>query len=265
MISWIAGIGPFSEQSLWGIVFVFLAYFCGFCIRGSFGFGGNLPIVLLTTWILGPHHAIVLVAISGIISQIHLFPQSLRRADRKAVQSIIVGMIAGTVVGTWLLKIVEAEGLIIIMGILVMVTVVVEHYDMIPRLSRTLDLRSRSFTTAFAFTAGSMGTLSGGGGMYFLVTYIKHLCPAPAVFRSTLIMLTAFFQTTRIVAFAVAGMISASLIVESVLLVPAIFIGTLAGTHLFSVARPERFYAALQALLFAAAAALVWKGVVLLW
>jgi len=265
MIPVIPGPGPFSELSLWGITFVFCSYFCGFCIRGSFGFGGNLPIVLLTTWILGPHHAIVLVVIAGLVSQIHLFPQSLRAADRRAVRSIIMGMLAGTVIGTWLLKIVDTEGLIIIMGILIMVIVVVERYDLVQRLSRTLDLRSRRLTTAIAFTAGSMGTLSGGGGMYFMVTYIRHVCPTPAVFRSTLIMLTAVFAVTRVGTFAVAGMIPVGLIVESILLIPAIFVGTLAGTRIFKTTRPERFYGALQVLLFLAAAALVWKGIILIW
>ena len=265
MIPVIPGPGPFSELSLWGITFVFCSYFCGSCIRGSFGFGGSLPIVLLTTWILGPHHAIVLVVIARLISQIHLFPQSLRTGDRRAVYSTIMGMLAGTVIGTWLLKIVEAEGLIIIMGILIMVIVVVERYDLVQRLSRTLDLRSRRLTTSFAFIAGAMGTLSGGGGMYFMVTYIRHVCPTPAVFRSTVIMLTALFAGTRVGIFAFADMIPVGFIVESILLIPAIFAGTLAGTRIFRMTRPERFFGALQVLLFLAAAALVWKGITLIW
>ena len=60
----------FPEASLWAIGCIVVSYFLGFFVRGTFGFGSNIPILLLTTPILGPHHAIVLVAAAA------LFPRS---------------------------------------------------------------------------------------------------------------------------------------------------------------------------------------------
>ncbi len=42
----------FPDVSLWAVGCMFVSYFLGFFVRGAFGFGSNIPIVLLTTSIL---------------------------------------------------------------------------------------------------------------------------------------------------------------------------------------------------------------------
>ncbi len=53
------GEALFRDAPLWAVACIAVSCFLGFFIRGAFGFGSNIPIVLLTTPILGPHHAIV--------------------------------------------------------------------------------------------------------------------------------------------------------------------------------------------------------------
>ena len=69
-------ITPFADIPLWAVIGVFASHFFGFFIRGALGFGSNMPIVLLTTWLLGPHHAILLVVLTAFVAQIHLFPHN---------------------------------------------------------------------------------------------------------------------------------------------------------------------------------------------
>jgi len=78
MISF-GGITAFDAIGPAAIGFVLLAHFAGFYIRGALGFGSNMPIVLLTTWVLGPHHAILLVALTSGIAQIHLLPRGFAK------------------------------------------------------------------------------------------------------------------------------------------------------------------------------------------
>jgi uncharacterized membrane protein YfcA len=92
----------FPGVSLWAVGCIFVSYFFGFFVRGAFGFGSNILIVLLTTSILGPHHAIVLVAVAAFISQIDLLPQGILTADLQVSKPLVVGMLAGSAVGTWL-------------------------------------------------------------------------------------------------------------------------------------------------------------------
>ena len=68
-------IAPFEGVPAWAIACVIASYFFGFFVRGAFGFGSNMPIVLLTTWLLGPHHAILLTAVAALAAQLHLLPQ----------------------------------------------------------------------------------------------------------------------------------------------------------------------------------------------
>ncbi len=107
---------PFAELSPWLIGAVALAHFAGFFIRGAFGFGSNMPIVLATTWLLSPHHAIILVMLTATAAQVHLMPQGVRAADWRVVWTVTPGLALGIVVGTWLFAELEADGLILVMA-----------------------------------------------------------------------------------------------------------------------------------------------------
>jgi uncharacterized membrane protein YfcA len=250
----------FPDLSLWAVGCIFVSYFLGFFVRGAFGFGSNIPIVLLTTSILGPHHAIVLVAVAAFISQIDLLPQGVHTADWRVSKPLIVGMLAGSAAGTWLLTLWTAEWLTVTMGLLIMAVVGMDRFRLLERLCRWIDLRSRGVTSAFAVTAGTVGTVSGGGALYFLVAYLKLACQTPESFRGTNLVLSGFFITGRMLFFIIAGLVTLEMIIEAVVLMPAIFLGTWMGARFFHTATPERFWAALHGLLVCGGLVLVGKG-----
>lgn len=255
-------VTPFAEVPSWAIVCVFASHFLGFFIRGVFGFGSNMPIVLLTTWMLGPHHAILLVILAAFVAQIHLFPQGLNTADWKVTRSLIIGQLVGIALGTWLFTILAADWLTLILGLLITSIVLMDRFKLLERLASLVDLRSRTVTSSLAVTSGAMGTVSGGGGIYFLAAYLKLACATPETLRGTNLILSGFFMMGRILFIAIARLISLRLLVEAAILLPVVFLGTWAGTRFFQASSPERFYAALQLLLFFAAIALVGKGIV---
>lgn len=260
MLEFIRDVDPFAGVTGAGLVLVAAAYVLGFFIRGAFGFGSNMPIVLLTTWVLGPHHAIVLVSFCAFVAQIHLLPQGVGQADWSVAAPLLAGVLAGSAVGVWLLTVLEPGSLTLTMGALVMAVVAMDRYHLLERLQRRLDLRSPPVTGAFALTSGGLGTVAGGGGQYFLVAYLKLACEDPRSLRGTSLMLTGLTMVGRLVLMSAAGLFTLPVMVESALLVPGIFLGTLAGTRVFRATSPRRFYLALQWLLLAAAAALVAKG-----
>lgn len=250
----------FHEVPLWAVACVAVAYFLGFLIRGAFGFGSNIPIVLITTPILGPHHAIVLAAVASFVAQIDLLPQGVRTADWKVSKPLIVGMLAGTALGTWLLTIWKAEWLEISMGLLIIAIVGMERFKLMEHFAARFDVRSPRITSALSVTAGTVGTVSGGGGIYLLVPYLKLACGTPEAFRGTNLVLSGFFLTGRALFFAIAGLVTFSVAAETIVLMPAIFLGTWAGTRFFRTASPGRFWTALHALLVCGALVLVGKG-----
>lgn len=252
--------GPlFRDVPVWAIGCIVVSYFFGFFVRGAFGFGSNIPIVLLTTPILGPHHAIVLTAVASFIAQIDLLPQGVRTADWQVAKPLIVGMLAGTAVGTWLLRLWRDERLEVSMGLLIVAIVGMERFRLLERLPERFDLRSRRTTSTLAVTAGAVGTV-GGGGIYLLVPYLKLAWRTPERFRGTNLVLSGLFLTARMLFFIIAGVVTLKIAVEDIVLVPVIFLGTWVRTHFFRTASPQRFWAALQGLLLCGALVLIGKG-----
>jgi len=240
---------------------VFLAHFLGFFIRGAFGFGSNMPIVLLTAWLLEPHHAILLVVFTAAAAQVHLFPQGFGSADWQVTKPLIVGMLLGTALGTWLFTILAANWLLLLMGVLITLIVAMDRLHLLERIPQLIDLRARMVTSSLALFSGTIGTVSGGGGLYFLVIYLKLACKTAASLRGTNLILSGFFILCRVILLLPTGLITSQLLVEAALLLPAVFLGTWAGTRLFHSTEPRRFFDALQTLLLLAAVALMVRGV----
>jgi uncharacterized membrane protein YfcA len=60
--------------------------------------------------------------------------------------------------------------------------------------------------------------------------------------------------------FIIAGLVTLEIIIEALILMPAIFLGTWMGARFFHTATPERFWAALHGLLVCGGLVLVGKG-----
>jgi uncharacterized membrane protein YfcA len=253
---------PFADIPVWAVVCVFAAHFLGFFIRGAFGFGSNMPIVLLTTWLLGPHHAILLVVFTATAAQVHLFPQGFGTADWKVTRPLILGMFAGVAIGTWLFTILAADWLTLVMGILITVVVVMDRLRLLERLTRYIDIRARAVTSSLAIISGAVGTVSGGGGLYFLVVYLKLACKTAASLRGTNLILSGISILVRVALLVPTGFITLPLLIEAALLTPIVLLGTWTGTRVFHKMEARRFYDALQLLLLFAAMALMARGVI---
>ena len=262
MFEWFpSGITPFENLTVGAILLVALAH-CGGCfIRGAFGFGSNMPIIVATTFIIGPHHAILLALMTTIIAQAHLLPSGFRTADWKITKSLILGMIVGTLFGTWVFTRLSGMALEIILGTLIVFIILMDTFKLVEKLIVNLDLRSRIITTGFSFVGGTMGGLSGAGAFYFLVVYLKHACRSPEALRGTNVMLSSITMFMRASALATAGLITPTLITEGLFLGLPILLSTWLGAHAFKLTSNQRFFFFLQLLLLAGAAALVLKGV----
>lgn len=260
----IPDLAPYAGIPAWAVACVFVAHFIGFYIRGAFGFGSNMPIILLTTWLIGPHHAVVLVVITASAAQVHLLPQGFKSADWPVTRPLMVGMLIGITVGSWVFTILAADWLVLLMGGLITFIVLMDRLRLLERLRAVIDLRARSVSFVLSLVSGLVGAISGGGGLYFLVVYLKLACKTAAGLRCTSIILSGVFILLRLGLLVVTGFVNWNILAEAALLLPAVLLGTWAGTKTFHAIDQQRFYAALQFVLLAAAIALVVKGLLLL-
>ena len=262
MTSWLsADMTPFAGIAWWAIAGVFAAHGFGCFIRGAFGFGSNMPIVIITTFLLGPHHAVLLALLTTVIAQLHLLPTAYKDTDWPVARPLMGGLFVGTALGTWLFTILSPEWLVLVLGVLLGVIVLMDKFKLIEQLTSHMDLRSKRLATGFAFTGGAMGGLGGGGAFYFLVVYLKHACTTATALRGTNVALSALVMCTRMIVVVLAGRMTLSLLMEGLLLTPFVLAATWYGAHVFRSTTPARFFAALQILLLAGAAALIVKGI----
>ena len=262
MNSWFPlGLEPFADIAWWGIAIVFAAHAFGCFVRGAFGFGSNMPVVLITTFVLGPHHAILLALLTTIVAQVNLAPGARKDADWQVARPLMAGLLAGTALGTWLFTVLSAQWLVLVLGVLLCTIVLMDWFNIVQRLTARIDLRSAKLASGFSFVGGTMGGISGGGAFYFLVVYLKHACSTPAALRGTNVVLSILVMSMRMIVVVLAGRMTLSLVAEALLLTPLVLAATWYGTHLFRTSRPALFYAALQTLLFAGALALIVKGI----
>ncbi len=258
-------ITPFEGVPTWAIACVIASYFFGFFVRGAFGFGSNMPIVLLTTWLLGPHHAILLTAVAALAAQLHLLPQGIATADWRVSRQLIVGMMLGVGAGTWIFVRLAEDWLTLVMGALIITIVALDRTQAVDRFTSGVNLRSPLVTTSLAASSACAGAVGGGGAMYLLSGFLKLICASPSTLRGTNLVVSGVFIFARIGFLSLAGLITPVLLIEAALLIPVVFLGTWAGTRFFRSAGPVGFYAALQTLLIAAALALIGKGAAQLW
>jgi uncharacterized membrane protein YfcA len=251
---------PFPGIAPWAIACVFAAHFFGCFVRGTFGFGSNLAIVLLTTWLLGPHHAILLALMSTLVAQAHLLPQGLKTADWPVARPLLAGLVVGLGIGTWLFVVLASDWLTLILGILVILVLAMDRTNILARIAARADIRTLPIAGSLSLVAGIIGAVAGGGAFYFLVFYLKLACKTPERLRGTNLLLSAMSLVARVTFIVIAGVLSWNLATEAALLVPAIFLGTWSGTRYFHASSPERFFMLLQGLLLFAALSLVIKG-----
>ncbi len=257
-------IVAFEGAGIVSIAFILVVHFIGFYIRGLLGFGSNMPIVLLTIWVLGPHQAILLVALTSGLAQVHLLPQGFRHTDWFIARRLAIGMMAGIGLGVWVFAGIDADWLVMLLSALIIGILLMDRFRLIERLQSYIDLRSPILVTMLAAISGAVGTISGGGGLYFLVVYLKLVCATPKILRSTNVFLAGTFLLFRLILLTFAGMFTPELLVEALIVAPAVFLGSWAGTRLFQASSPESFYNILQLVLLAAAVVLFVKGILFL-
>ena len=253
-------VQPFADTENWALALTLAAYFLGFLVRGAFGFGSNLPIIILTAWLLGPHHAVILVVLTGMMAQLYLFPQRCRTANWPLALKLTIGIYLGIALGTYAFVTLDPKVFAPVLGTLVIILVAMDRLNAIQHLSKFIDLTSRPVTLALSVTGGFVGTVSGGGGIYFLAPFLRHMCPTPIGFRSTNLVISGIFLAGRTIFIAIAGLIDLTSTIEALLLMPVAFAGGWAGGRWFSRLNSDKFFRLLSFLLVAGALSLIFRN-----
>lgn len=256
----IAGFPVFEGITPFGLAGLAAVYFLSYFIKGVAGFGALTPAILFGSFLVPPHHAVLLALMANATSQLQFIPEGARHGDWRMVARIVPAYLTGVALGVLVFASLDPRGLTLVLGLSVAVLMLAELLRLPERVARVIDLRSPLLANGFAAASGALTGVTGAGGLFFLVVLLKLAGLAPRVFRATTFLLSAFSILWRTALLALGGFITVTLLIESVLLLPPVVLGGVVGSRLFHRLSARTFFVAVQALLLAGALGLVWQG-----
>ena len=100
----------------------------------------------------------------------------------------------------------------------------------------------------------------GAGSIIFLSLYLKTLYDDASTFRATLLLIAILVSFWRFSVQYAKGLITVSLIGESLVLAPAAFLGTYLGMRLFNFTPSDRYFRAFRVFLVLVALSVVLRS-----
>jgi len=248
---------PFEGLSWPVIGGIIVIYFIAFLARGAIGFGAIAPAIVLTSWLMPPHHAVLLAMIAASIPQLHLLPEGLRNGDWKVCRPVFLALALSIAAGVWLFAALSSDGLSLALGAIMTIILLLDMGQWLSRFAQRVDMRTYPVAFSLATVIGLVTGVAGAGGMMMLSVYLKHACRDHVSLRATAILLGTMLVLWRVLATAVIGLIDWQLIVEAVLLMPVVYAGIWIGTRWFRGMTPKTFYRVFQVVLLVSAAGLM--------
>jgi uncharacterized membrane protein YfcA len=233
-----------------GAVVVFGAH----VVFGLAGFGVGLVALAFLPFIMSPTTAVVLMTVYAFLFAVVLFVPLRRDVDLHAIAGLIVGSLAGTPAGVWILAVAPATVLSRLIGLMLVVVVLVEFAGKFPRR-----LEAPGWGVGAGFLSGLIGGAVGLPGPS-LVVYGATQPWSPRTFKANL---QAFFIVSEgmiLVGYWMAGLLTAEVGHLTVAyLIPALG-GLLLGMSFFDRVDPVRFRRLVFALLFVSGLGLLVRG-----
>ncbi len=256
------GLSLFPDLSAGGIAALVAIYFFSFALKGMFGLGAMPPLVIFGSWVVGPHHAVVLAVIANVFSQLQFTPEGLRHGDLRLVRSLVIAYIPATILGVWIFGTLESDWLTAIVGLLLIGILSLEGSALMRRYDRAFQERATVLAPVMSAVSGVVGGVAGAGGVLLVSTYVRMVCSDARVLRASVILIATIFVTWRTVVYAANGFVPLAILVECVVLLPIIVVGGYTGSKLFGLFPRDRFFFAFRIFLILASLNLVAKGVI---
>lgn len=243
---------PSLDQIAVALPTVALAY----VIFGIAGFGT----ALIAAPVLA--HAMPVAAIVPMLALLDCaaaIVNGLRIGDKVARDELVVLvplMIAGSLVGAWLLLIVPPRPMMLALGLFVVA------YAVYALLARQPQGRlSRGWVLPFGGIGGIASAMFGSGGFIYAIYLGRRLADKDAI-RATQSALIGLSTLTRASIFALAGVYTdGRLLVLALLLVPGMLLGTWAGHHVTLRLTRDQFLRIIYVILIASGATLVLRAI----
>ncbi len=243
---------PDSLPSLFLVAIAFPTLAVAYTIFGIAGFGTALIAAPVLAQIMPVSSIVPLLALLDCAAAII---NGVRLSDRivKSEMAVLVPlMIAGSLVGAWLLLVIPPQPMMLALGVFVVGYAV--YALMTPPVRQGL---AKIWVLPFGGIGGIFSGMFGSGGFVYAMYLSRRLADKDAM-RATQNALLSLSNLTRVVIFLLAGIYSDwTLPVLALMLAPAMLIGIYAGHHITLRITRDQFLRILYIILIATGSVLM--------
>jgi uncharacterized protein len=234
-----------------GALVVFLASF----VMGLTGFGIALVAMAFLPYLMEPAVAVVMLTFYALVFSVVVVAVQLRRdlAPRSLVD-LVVGSIAGTAPGVWLLASIDASSLNRVIGAVLVVVVLLEARRALPER-----LPGRGWGLGAGFLAGFIGAAVGTPGPP-VILYATTQGWSPRAMKANIMGFFVVNQGVILLGYWWAGLLTAPALRLTAALAGPALAGVLAGTAVFGRLDPIRFRRIVFAVLLVSGLVLLIRG-----
>ena len=226
-----------------GALVIFLASF----VMGLTGFGIALVAMAFLPWLMSPVTAIILLTIYAFVFSIVVVVQLRRDLTPRALVDLLLGTLAGTPLGVWVLASLPVTALNRLIGLVLVIVVALELRGAMPR-----GLTGRGWGLGAGFLSGVLGGAVGTPGPPVIV-YATTQGWSPRTMKANTM---GFF----LVGYWWAGLLTHEIAVVSAAFALPALAGVATGVALFGHLDPIRFRRIVFALLLVSGAILLIRG-----
>lgn len=252
---------PFHHVPMLSVIGVCAIYLVAFMGRGALGFGAIAPAVTLSSFLIPPHHAVLLAVLTATVPQLQILPEGIRHGDWHVSLPAIPALLITIPLGVWLFARISSDVFSLVLGAGISMIVILDTTRALDRAAKSVDIRKPSFAFLLSAATGLIAGLAGAGGVMMLAVYLKHACRDYISLRATAALIGTLLIFWRLMSTVVAGLIDRQLVAEAAILVPVVYVGVWLGTHYFRKMDARRYYNLFQGLLLISAVALMADGI----
>lgn len=254
------GITPFDGLSSWQIAALALIYLGAFFIKGIFGFGAVPLLIVAGSFVVEPHHSVILAAVTNLLTHTHYMPEGWRNGQRALVGRLIIFVVPAIAVGVVVFARLDGDSLSVLAGIIILGSILVDALGLLDPLAPMVRRQARIVGPVFGVITGFISGLVGAGSIAFVGLYIRMFAPDKQGFRATIILMTAVIMVWRTIVLVGAGLITTALVAEALTLLPGALLSGAIGARLSNRLTDRGFFTAYRAVLCAGAALMIWRG-----
>ena len=237
-------------QVILSITIIFFAY----TVKGLSGFGSGLIAIPLLAFMFPLSF---IVPVLGLLSYSGTVMQSIQLRKQvvwRDMLPLLPFSLLGIFIAIWLLVNVDANSLIMALGVFVL------SYSVYSLLPLPVHAGGRQWAIVAGFGGGMVGALFGTGGPFYVV-YLKMRQLKKNQFRATIAMIFLVDGGARMMGYALNGLFTAQVLWLVATLLPVLFLGMYIGHHLHIKIDQRRFNQVISILLMVSGVMLLYKAI----